>query len=126
MKTVRNSTDKRLRLTSSNGMFVTYIDPGETCRIPEALFRSACAQGCAPTGVDAGIDNPATAVNEARLPLLVDAINEILDEGDERKLTLAGCPKANHIKAIVGEHTAEERELAWELVKKHRALEDMN
>ena len=126
MKIVKNVTDKRLRLSSPNGMFVSYIEPGATRQIPDALFTSACAHGCVPSGADAGIDNPATPANEARLPALVAAMNEILDEGDERKLTNSGCPKANHIRAIAGDHTSDERELAWERVKKDRAVEDMS
>lgn len=124
MKTIKNVTDKRLRLSSPNGMFITYIEASETRQIPDALFTSACTQGCVPSGEDAGIDNPATDADESKLPALVDAINQILDEGDEGKLTNSGCPKANLIKAIAGDHTAEERDLAWEQVKVSRAVED--
>lgn len=105
-------------------MFITCIGAGETRQIPEALFTPACAQGCVPCGDDAGIDNPATGADESKLPALMDAINQILDEGDEGKLTTSGCPKANLIKAIAGDHTAEERDLAWEQVKVARAVED--
>ena len=126
MKTVKNVTDKRLRLVSANGAMATYIEAGQTRQIHESLFVPACAQGCVPSGKDSDVDNLATPADESKVPALVVAMNEILDEGDESKLTNSGCPKANHIKAIAGEHTADERELAWEEVKVTRALEDMD
>ena len=126
MKTVKNVTDRRLRVVSRNGVMATYIEAGETRRIHEALFAPACAQGCVPSGADAGVDNPSTPMDESKVPALIAAMNEILDEGDERKLTTSGCPKAHHIKAIAGDHTADERGLAWERVKKDRAVEDMD
>ena len=116
MKTVTNPTEKRLRVTSNNGMFVTYIDSGETRNLPDALFVNACTLGCIPAGGSAALDNPATEDDESKIAKLVEAMQSVLDEGDADQMTASGCPKASILKKLVGDHTADEREQAWQRV----------
>ena len=118
MKTVSNPFDYEINAFSANGVHNVRIPAGEIVAVRDDLFPSACAQGCLP---EKGVDNPATEeVDESKIIMLEQIINQVLDEGDESLLTMEGCPKAAVLKERFGSHNAEEREQAWENVKATR------
>ena len=124
MKTIHNPNDETVRVVSTCGMFTTHVEPDETRTLPEALFLDACLKGCVPAGDNADEDNPATEVDESRIAELKEAIGAVLDEGDPEQLTKAGCPKASILQDLVGDHTADERQQAYDEVLAERGVED--
>ncbi len=135
MKTVFNPTTETIRVANLTSA-VAVIAPEKTKKIPDSLFDAACAAGCivpeanGEAPVDPShdatpvVDDPTTPGDETKVPQLVEAINQVLAEDNPELLTNSGCPKVSVLKKIVGDHTADDRDLAWEQVQSQSAAGD--
>lgn len=61
---------------------------------------------------------PTPEVDQEKVKRIAEAMQAILDDGDEKALTTSGEPRVKELESLLGENTnADERDAAWELVE---------
>jgi hypothetical protein len=99
---------KRVTVPSLNGSIILFM-PGQPVEVSERDVRACKDRGCVPA-------DKVEAVVETmdRIEEITNAIQTLLDEGDESNFTSMGDPKVKPIERILGyDITASERDAAW-------------
>lgn len=93
-------------------------------KVAEALLEeglASLAEEQTPTAVvDPGVPTPepTPVLDQEKINRIVEAMQTILEAGDESALTTAGEPRVKELEALLEEDTnADERKAAWELVE---------
>lgn len=103
---------KRVTVPSLNGSIILFM-PGAPVEVDERDVPACTDRGCVSA-------NKVEAVVEKmdRVEEITNAIQTLLDEGDEKNFTSMGDPKVKPIERILGyDITAEERDQAWALLE---------
>ena len=101
-------SDKRITVPSLNGSIILFM-PGQPVEVEERDVPACRDRGCVPT-------NKVEAVVQTmdRIEEIANAIQTLLDEGDEKNFTSMGDPKVKPIEKVLGyDITAAERDAAW-------------
>ena len=105
--------DVHIGLTSGHACIVT---PTPT-EIPAIFHREAIARGCTPDGVSDEVAPVNTGFH--REQSIIDALNAMLDGGDEKDFNTNGKPDLRALNAKVGFTVArDEADRIWDVVSK--------
>lgn len=100
-------------LTSGHTMVIA----PEGTDVPQRFRRAAIAAGCTPMGVGLEVAEKAD-VEETRQDLIKNAIEKMLDGGEDGDFTADGRPDLKKLSETAGfKVTREERDAAWDLIQ---------
>lgn len=109
------------RYATTKGHIVV-LKQGVAMDVAKDLYDELLSEGFAAPGEVTITSTVAEAEPQSldpdKLNRIKEAMELILEEGEEEKLTSDGEPRANEVNALVGEKTTkEEREAAWDMIK---------
>lgn len=109
-----NNEPTMIGLTSGHTMVV---EPTGT-EVPQQFRRAAIAAGCTPMGVGISEQPEASEAAETRQDVIKNAINKMLDGGEDGDFTNDGKPDLKKLSETAGfKVTRDERDAAWALVQ---------
>ena len=101
-------SDKRLTVPSLNGSIILFM-PGQPVSVDERDVPACRDRGCVPADKVEAVVQTMDRIEE-----IANAIQTLLDEGDEKNFTSMGDPKVKPIEKVLGyDITAAERDAAW-------------
>lgn len=101
-------SQKRVTVPSLNGSIILFL-PGQPVEVEERDVPACKDRGCVPADKVQAVVETLDRIDE-----ITNAIQLLLDEGDEKNFTSLGDPKVKPIERILGyDITADERDQAW-------------